>query len=52
MSRTMSLERVVDYFKDANLDVAEITLLHVTNIVGKRKQTVAILRWSRWQAVR
>jgi hypothetical protein len=40
MSRTMSLERVVDYFKDANLDVAEITLMHVTNIVGKRKSTV------------
>ena len=38
MSRSITLEKVVDYFKDGNLDVAEITLLHVTNIVGTRRQ--------------
>jgi hypothetical protein len=40
MSRGLSLERVVEFFRESNLDVAEITLMHVTNIVGKRKSTV------------
>jgi len=36
-SRGINLERVVEFFKNSNLDVAEITLMHVTNIVGKRR---------------
>jgi hypothetical protein len=38
MSRGIALERVVEFFRESNLDVAEITLMHVGNIVGQRRQ--------------
>ncbi len=41
MSKGMSLERVVRFFREADLDVAEITLMHVTNIVGMRRKREA-----------